>query len=568
MSLQWHKSMIIVLLLAAAVVSSAQEVMLDEFEKLNELVLFRSFSNPLEYYYVPNNPHIAIKPDGKPDFSFMKYVTNRVTEGGGGISEAAGGGVLHFLVSYAVERKVVEEAQQELAQLYEEARIVGPLLFRSGTFTLVTSIAAEDGGHARKVVGVGKAPLLEGMKAAVSIGLTSEGASLLSESLKLDTPDISILFEMEIAGFRNPFEATMTVNWDQVYKEQDIGAEIKIYCIGFEVDYTIERLRQSGAITLDVKGESASMEPIIQKAHSQMADLMFKPIDPPEEENLLASSGNLSNLSSGSMSNFKLGGYYQYRDIKRTGKAQFDFNHHSADSLSLVMVANIGDIYHRWGHDKSIFKSVNLDDPVFKQREVVVTVDGQSEKDFADYVNFATVQIRKSHQNGETSIDEIFIDRNSYLENSNRFRMVYGWKGDNDRQKWTEFQYRTIWNFKQGIQVEGDWTTTDAFVVNVMPPYEYRRISLEADPNEFTDRGVRHALVKFYYTFFDEEIMLQTTVRIRNDQIINTLEYVCEAGNYDFEYEITWYLRNRERLYMPRVADSSDIIYVDEFPNQ
>lgn len=563
--------MAVVMLLFIAASCLAQEVLLDEFEKIEGLTLFRSFSNPLEYYYLPDNPHVAVKENGKPDFSFMKYVSNRAGEGAGGITEAEGGAVLHMLVSYDVDPKQVSKAEQELQNIYEDARIVGPILFRSGTFSLVSTIASEDGGRARKVVGTGKAPLIEGMKAAVSIDLTPEGASLLAESLKMATPDISLLFDMEMAGFRNPFEATLEVNWDQVYKDQSFGVGLDIYVVGIDVDFAYQRLRQDGAIKLDVKGESSSMEPIIQRAHSMLLDMMFAPVEPPEEETLLDNEGSITNMISGSggsssMSSIKISGYYKLKDIKRSGKGEFEFNHHSADSLNIVMAANIGGIFQKYGDDPSIFKAVNLDDPVFKQREIFITVDGQSERDFADYVNFVTVQIRKQHQNGETSIDEVVVDRNSYLQNNNRFRMVYGWKGDDDREQWRKYQYRTVWNFKQGIQIDSDWQTTSAFVINVMPPYEYRRVSLEADPGLLSQRGVRHALVKFYYTFFDKEIKLQETVRNRDGQAVSTLEYVCQAGNYDYEYEITWYLRDRGRLHLPRTPDSSEIIYVDEFP--
>jgi hypothetical protein len=564
----------LVIICVFAIPAAAQEVLLDEFEKLEGLTLFKSFSNPLEYYYLPDNPHVSIKPDGKPDFSFMKYVTNRANSGSGGITDAEGGAVLHMLVSYDVDQKIIKKAEKALQNLYEDSRIVGPLHFRSGTFSLVSTILDEKGGKARKVIGTGKAPLIEGMKAAVSIDLTPEGASLLAESLKMATPDISLLFDMEMSGFRNPFEATLEVDWDQVYKDQSFGVGVDVYFVGIDVDFSYERLRQDGAITLNVKGESSSMEPIIQRAHSMLLDMMFKPVEPPEEETLLENQGSMANMiSSGSggssaMSSIKISGYYKLKDVKRSGKGQFDFNHHSSDSLNIVMAANIGNIFQRFGDDPTIFKAVNLDDPVFRQREIYVTVDGQSEQDFTDYVNFVTVQIRKQHQNAETTLDEIVIDKNSYLQNNNRFSMVYGWKGDDDRQKWLEYEYRTVWNFKQGIQVDSKWQSTSTFVINVMPPYEYRRISLEADPQLFAERGVRHAHVKFFYTFFDKEIELQQTVRNRNNQAVSALEYVCQAGNYDYSYEITWYLRNRGRLQLPRTEDSSEIIYVDEFPQQ
>jgi hypothetical protein len=261
-------------------------------------------------------------------------------------------------------------------------------------------------------------------------------------------------------------------------------------------------------------------------------------------------------------------GSYKLKDMHRTGKALFDFNHYGNESLNLVMADNIGSLYAEYGSDPSVFHATNLDDPVFKQREIFVTVDGRSEKDFADYINFVTVQIRKRHEGGEESVDEAVIDESSFKKQNNRFRMVYGWKGDVDRSRWLRYEYKTVWNFRQGIQFDTDWRETDTFVINVTPPYEYRRISLEADPEVFQERQVRHALVKFYYTFFGKEIERQAVVRVKEDLAATVLEYVCEAGNYDYDYEITWYLRDNKRLQSARHRDSSEILYVDELPEE
>jgi len=565
-----------VLALAAVPAALAQEILLDQFEQAGGLILFRSFDEPLEYYYVPNNPQVAENENGKPEFGFIKYARNIPSESGeGGIQEAGGGGVVHFLVTYSVPSEQVEKAQQELLQKVEDARIVGPVLFRSGTFSLVTTIADEKGRFTNRVVGLGKAPLIEGSKAAVSIDLTPEGASLLWESFKMDTPDISILFDMEIEGYRNPYEATLEVDWDQVYSNQEFGAGIKILWFGADIEGKFEELMQSGAIKLETKGENATMDAIVQRAHAKLLEIMFAPAETTssqERESTSAMSalsallGRRSGGGGSSTSVFSLHGSYKMKDIKRSGKARFDFNHYSNEKLNIVMAGNIGDLYARFGGDPGIFKAVNLDDPVFMQREIFVTVDGRSERDFTDYINFVTVQIRKRHAGGEESVDEVVIDGESFKRQANRFRMVYGWKGDVNRSEWLRYQYRTVWNFRKGVQFENEWRGTDTFVINVAPPYEYRRISLEADPEVFKEMKVRHALVKFYYDFFGKEIERQAVVRVRGGDAVTMLEYVCESGNYDYEYEITWYTRDRGRIQSGRIEDSSEILYVDELP--
>ena len=78
-----------------------------------------------------------------------------------------------------------------------------------------TSFKEGDSGHT-KTVAVGKAPLMEGQKAAVSMALTREGAEILWESFKSDTPDISLVFDMEFSGVREPYEAIIEADWSRV----------------------------------------------------------------------------------------------------------------------------------------------------------------------------------------------------------------------------------------------------------------------------------------------------------------------------------------------------------------
>jgi hypothetical protein len=231
-----------------------------------------------------------------------------------------------------------------------------------------------------------------------------------------------------------------------------------------------------------------------------------------------------------------------------------------------VLAGNIGDLYEKYGDDKRYFRASNLDDAVFKQREITLVLDGRNADDFKHYINFVTVQILKEHRNGEQTMDEVVIDQQGFSAQKNRFRMVYGWKEDIDRQEWMKYKYKTVWNFRGDAQYESGWKEADTFVLNVAPPYEYRRITLEADAGVFKERGIRHALVKFYYDFFGREMTAQQTIRTRDGVFSKLLEYSCPRGKFDFSYEVTWYLAGGKRLQSGRLTDSGDVVYIDELP--
>ena len=242
-------------LLAAflAVSASGQEILLDQMVQAGPLKCYPVHGDPTTWYYLPDQPHLVTDADGNPEFSFLVYVTPQ-KHGEGGITKAPGGGILHFLVAFDVPQDQVRQAQGELGRRKPGARLVAPVSYADGTFALVTAVTDPQAGLSRRVVGVGNAPVMAGHKAAVSIHLTPEGASLLWESFKQRTPDISVNFEMTVAGYRNPVEASMLIDYARVNQTMQIQAAGRVSFIAIEVDALLQKMRDTGAIKVELKG--------------------------------------------------------------------------------------------------------------------------------------------------------------------------------------------------------------------------------------------------------------------------------------------------------------------------
>jgi hypothetical protein len=133
---------------------------------------------------------------------------------------------VHALVTLSVTPEDLKEAQTELDRLKPGAKIEGPVMYKSGTFGLVSAFANKEGDLTKQVVGLGRAPVLDGAKAAVSIQLTKLGAKILWESFQTPTPDISFSFDMELEGYLSPKQATIEADWDRVYEHQAFDAAI------------------------------------------------------------------------------------------------------------------------------------------------------------------------------------------------------------------------------------------------------------------------------------------------------------------------------------------------------
>ncbi len=272
----------------------AQEINLDRMEKCGDLICYQSLKETDVYYYLPDQPRLATR-NGRPQFSFLKYARTAKT-GEAGTGRAEGGGIVHFLVTYGADEARVKAAEKGLQEKHPDARIAGPIVYRKGSFALVTSFQ-EGNETTTRTVAVGKAPLMEGQKTAVSMALTREGAELLWESFKSDTPDISLVFDMEFAGVREPYEATLEADWSRISNHHRVKAGVKYSWFGADVDLLFQELRQSGAVKITTKGESAALDKILDSANNKLLQVMFDPSPTDDLSRAAAENNSYSSLN-------------------------------------------------------------------------------------------------------------------------------------------------------------------------------------------------------------------------------------------------------------------------------
>lgn len=534
-----------VILLSA--VSSAQMVLLDKPMRAGKLTLFQDANNPKNWYYVPDKLRLA-RSGGTPQFSFLKYAINKPSEGADGITQAEGGGILHCVVELGTSEEERAGAEGAVKAVDEEARIAGPIIFRNGTFGLVTSFRKENGDLAQALVGTGKAPILEGQKAAVSILLTRTGAQLLWESFKTKTPDISFTFEMEMEGLRGPYNAKIKADFDQVYLNHrfNLAATGKIGPVmaGADIALAFDELRKSGALVVEGNIEDKAFESMISAAYTKILELMFDKADPTTEKEKRPEPTTLDSVSKFikdlKAPPFMVAASYQMKSVRKSGKFEMDFRKSLASKLVMRFDENIGDLTSYMSYPQ-VFREVNLDDPLYKQREIAVILDGATAADFAETVNFVTVTLRKRHQNGEETLDSVRIDRSSYTQKANFFRLLYGFKGDTDRRNWLNYEYRVVWSFVGGEEVDQGWQLGSNDGITASAPFIRRSVSIDGDPELLKRDGVRMVIVKVTYMGSNgKAYSAQTTVDAIKGPFTKSISVVTPAGSLPLRYEVTW----------------------------
>lgn len=575
-------------LLAVAVLSAdmpagvahAQTISLDQGVRAGGLWCFPVATNPLEWVYLPAGAKLAPDEAGRPQFSFVRYVSNRPSDQAGPatLTTAMGGGVLHFLVELATPKTAIDAAQEELRRSKKEdkLRLAGPLVFKEGSYALVSSILSRSGKPNRKeLLATGRAPVLEGNRLAFSFDLEPEGATLLLESLKMPTPDVSLVFDMTFSGWTDAYQAKLILDWSEVRKSEAFSAGASLYFVGADVESVIEELRRKNAIRLETAGNDANMEGLLSTVYTRLLELMFRPVQiekVPEEqrgglEDAFSALTDPRNgaLSSRNTTGFGLYAGYQAKDIQSSGTTVLDFNHRASVDRHSFITFNLGDLYRRHGQDERYFRAVNLEDPTFEQREIHVGIDGALLPELGSFVNSVTVTLRKTHGNGEQTLRELVLDRGSIEKGSGDLRMVYGSRGDTDRTAWLSYEARTRWSFKGGGSFQTEWQAQEAAMLDLYTPYERRRVALSGDPERLTSLGVRAVVVEISYPFFGATRREQRVLRAGQNPGDESFEITLPRETFEYDYQITWQLAEGRRI-THRGRDGSGLIFVDELP--
>jgi len=259
---------------------SAQEIMLDQVREAGTLLVFPVYGDDKSYHYLPDKVRLGRNDDGNPEFAFIKFVKNAgdMTASSAGVNQTKdAGGLVTFTVFLDASDEEKRQAQQELSKAVPGARLVGPIAYKSGTFVVLSSFIEND-RFTEKVVGFGSAPIFPGHKAAVSMELTAEGATILWESFGMESSQISVGFEMVIEGYRNAYEGSIEVDSSKFARNQRIAGGMKLgSMLGIDIDIAMKEVKESGGIKIVEKGKSDAGQEFTKSAYNKILQNYFSP---------------------------------------------------------------------------------------------------------------------------------------------------------------------------------------------------------------------------------------------------------------------------------------------------
>lgn len=625
------------LLITMATAGTAQDILFDKGVRAGELIAFPSLSDPNSYYYLADKVQVAKHPDGKPMFSFTRYVRNKATDSddGSSITESEdAGGVVHVVVSLAVPPDVVKAAETALHRINGNGKLIGPVIYKSGKIALISSVIGENGELTKKVVGLGSAPILEGQKAAVAVLLTKQGADILWATFQSATPDLSFQFEMEAKGYLSPKRVKIEADFEQIYSHKAFEAAAVTPVFAAEIKDAFDDLANSGAIKVTQVGEDAELDKMRETAYNQLVNLIFdkvggqgvtdfsqlmpntqksmldratemltaartearnenKEIDEAnkarrehelqmrrESRHLMDSiyrargityapvanpesgaNGNGQDIQHVPIPEFAVAASFVMKKIRRSGKYTVDLNKYTEDVRSFPFSENVGNIKQTCS---SCFVNVNLDDDLYKQREIMVRLLDVNDQDFGPYLSSVEVAIRKKHQNGDITLQNIVIDKNSFNKSANVFRTRYGWKGDTKREEWLTYEYKTKWTFSGGFEVTTDWQKREFASIDLAPPLVKKDVYVEVDPDMVQQENIRAAEVKLFFKNDGKENNRVVNLMASTNVLSKSVELILPRNVDDYEYEVTFFMKGQKPpVKIPRTPYNHGSLYLD-----
>jgi len=249
------------------------------------------------------------------------------------------------------------------------------------------------------------------------------------------------------------------------------------------------------------------------------------------------------------------------KKVRRRGVYKIDLNKYTEVSRTFRFDYNPGNVRKTC---KECFLEVNLDDPLMKQREILVTLGLRNNDDF-NHVNYVNVVMKKEHQSGDATVDEIRIDRKKFNTSANLSRMIYGWKDDTNRPKWLNYNYKIHWSFIGDHKVETDWTPTTSSAISLEPPVIRKPVYIEVDEDFVKKEKVRGIEVKLYSKLGDKTEVESISMKTTKDELSKTVEILLPRLVEDYEYEVIYSIKGKSPKRSAKQSSDFGRIDVDRF---
>jgi len=518
-----------------------------------------------DWYYLPTNLRLANRPDGTPEFLFLKFTTEARAEQGG-----VNGGLMHFLMMWGLTPTQEAEAQKELQAKVPKAKLVGAVPMEGagegGSFQIISGTLSDD-KMTSKLVSSGKAPLVPGGRCAAAARLSSEGAQLLAATFEKSRSitDVSIALNFSYTTIVPAAKGTITFDWSKLqthfesleaeYSKKKAGTKKEStsflgiplltkktteYAYSYkEVSEQFDFLMEKQIVKFDWQ-ENVSDDRItkVREAfltyfiNSMTEPAPQAPPPPPSEEEKQKDP----NIRHGK--NYKYSKSSFERAFERKKKVlRLDMRLPIKHEFQIV--GNLANWYDGVRDNPKCVASINLNDPFFQHRDINFILDLDAKEMFEQEANYVTVNVRKNRTAGNPFEDHITIDANYLKDHGINASVTYARGEDKNPDV---YEYQTQWSFRGGKiwPAAPKWQKGSWEGVTLAAPIAPRTIEVEGDLEAMSASDIARITVQIHYSKMGQEIEENLAISpVKNEPLVaKTIFMDQDAKGYAYRLVI------------------------------
>ena len=544
-----------------------------------------------EYYYLPTSLRLSKRPDGVPEFLFMKYTTEQDASAGG-----VQGALMHFLMQWgltqAQETELLEKLKEKLEvekkdpvfggrfKTVKTIKVMGPVNVQpipEGSFQIYSASLSDPASS--KLIQSGRAPSLEGGKAVVAGKMDKNTAQLMAASLEETSSiaDLSVTLNYEYSVMMPALDASVIINWSKVSETMDsLATEYKhtykskriLWYKKSSSTYSYDEMHKLYQKSIENKsvqvnivdrslGDQTSamvLEAFMNYFTNALTDkeVSIPPVAPEGEKDK-----DLNNQK---------GNYYTVNKVKmekciKKGRETISLKYRRAVPQYVDVTGNLRSWYDGVKDNPSCVTAVNLNDPFFEHRSISFILDGEVEDIFSNVVNYVNIEVRKKRSSGNDFSDRVTIDKKYIAEKGVTAQMTYARGEDNNPDM---FEYRTQWSIRGGQVypenpqwIKGDWSG-----ITLYPPVKIRNVEFEADIDELKSREITRVTAQVRYMQFGKEVEKNIHISAAKGEGLVEQQVFIDDNTKGYAYRLVINHKSKGKLVLPwEVRMTDDYIY-------
>jgi hypothetical protein len=226
---------------------------------IDGVTVFPDHADRNQFWYLPGPVTLAKLPDSdEPQFTLIMYAPDLASSGVKGV------GFLNVTLALTASDGTLQEIRQELKKQFDvDTPRLAPVPFDEGTVQIVALDMQGSGGATnaappgafvgvQSVLGASSPELFGDNNALFALTLSEEGATILKAAFENGLAPVGAIYNLKFTGVRPALNVKITADLKRVYESFSVGLTAEVYWISAGIDATFEKLRQDGAIKVEI----------------------------------------------------------------------------------------------------------------------------------------------------------------------------------------------------------------------------------------------------------------------------------------------------------------------------